>query len=535
MKSDDRWECAEFYLKRMVHGTAWQKGRKYHYKCSRGGVRRGSEIKNGSSSPLPGFSARIMHCALQIPELVELIAEQLGDSPSQRSSWHVPKSSRRDLSALARTSKSFLDSALDVLWRNQDTLLNLLRCMPADLWCINECANEDGWPTFVFTIHLQRTILPADWERPLFYLYRVKSLSLGDEYLFESLDFFEGLDLCLPTEHMFPNLEKLVWIPESGEAFHHVRLFLAPQLKDLCLGSIRSVPHLSIFSTLAIRCPYLTNLCVYTPLAELSSMSAFVRASSRLQLIAVPGLDAAAIAHIATPPDLRSMTLWRQPAYESPPQPSARTVLFPSLTRLTTATMDDCVSVLHNLVEHSSNFVGTHTVGRKTTTTVAHQFYSALARHCSHSSLQKLIVHEDRDFPKTLSTDAYSLYAVDGVILKPLLSFTNLVHVRSHVTLEGLYAFVPLCPVLRVLEITIDATSIPNAAIIKRTQHSLRSLDVALSPITKPRRVAKFLSATFPNLYKIGTIHDRETVPAVVDGTNVLRLHVLWKNVEDAL
>jgi hypothetical protein len=75
-----------------------------------------------------------MHPSLQIPEIVGLVVSGL--DPSDRA----------DLAALARTSTIFHEPCLDALWRDQDTLMNLIRCTPDNLW---ETTNVDGVPTLV--------------------------------------------------------------------------------------------------------------------------------------------------------------------------------------------------------------------------------------------------------------------------------------------------------------------------------------------------------------------------------------------------
>ncbi|OCH95117.1 hypothetical protein OBBRIDRAFT_643392 [Obba rivulosa] len=55
------------------------------------------------------------------------------------------------LSALARTCRAFCDLALDLLWENQWTLVNLVRCLPADAWRIDieehmEVGNDGAIP-----------------------------------------------------------------------------------------------------------------------------------------------------------------------------------------------------------------------------------------------------------------------------------------------------------------------------------------------------------------------------------------------------
>jgi hypothetical protein len=72
-----------------------------------------------------------------IPELVELICKELGYAPVRH----------KDLAALARTATVFHAAALDVLWRHQGSPMNVILCMPADLWKFEEL--ETGHRNFV--------------------------------------------------------------------------------------------------------------------------------------------------------------------------------------------------------------------------------------------------------------------------------------------------------------------------------------------------------------------------------------------------
>ncbi|KAJ7471647.1 hypothetical protein B0H11DRAFT_1919493 [Mycena galericulata] len=103
-----------------------------------------------------------MHRGLRILEIADMICAQAG----AEGLLPLPKGSARDLSALARTCTTLCNPALDVLWRSKDTIVNLLRCMPSDLWEIN--ADKDVYG--LQDIRLQRPIIHADWERAQFYL-----------------------------------------------------------------------------------------------------------------------------------------------------------------------------------------------------------------------------------------------------------------------------------------------------------------------------------------------------------------------------
>jgi hypothetical protein len=80
-----------------------------------------------------------MHRGLGILEIVEIICAQLGLESSESLSTDASSA----LSALARTSQFFHNPALNVLWRHQDTLVNLIRCMPEDLWDITQGSDDE--------------------------------------------------------------------------------------------------------------------------------------------------------------------------------------------------------------------------------------------------------------------------------------------------------------------------------------------------------------------------------------------------------
>jgi hypothetical protein len=243
--------------------------------------------------------------------------------------------------------------------------------------------------------------------------------------------------------------------------------------------------------------------------------------------------------------------------------------------------MDDAITIISSLGTCSLLCITMYGIRSRPTMTIARHSYATLARHCSHSHLRELVAQTDVLFPRTLSADQYSLYTVGGDILRPLLSFTNLVavslshpvgfdlddsvildmaaawsrierifltaasytHVPSRVTLQGLSAFAKSCPLLRHLAMTFDATSVPKIGVIQKTQHSLVGIEVALSPITDPRRVANFLSAMFPHLTEIRTLYDLvrrgddsvSGAPKVVNGTHISNSHKIWKRAEKAL
>ncbi|KAJ7471654.1 hypothetical protein B0H11DRAFT_1365533 [Mycena galericulata] len=520
-----------------------------------------------------------MHPGLQILEIVELICEQIGTAEV----FLAPGSARardqlRDLALLARTSKIFLDPALNVLWRSQRTLKNILNCMPSDLWETTVTTDEEGIP--VTTINLRRTIFATDWRRPLFYLHRVRKFSMHPDDVHGISDVFEALTLCPPPgDLIFPNLETLHWSPEYGVPFHHVRLFLAASLTDLTLGSIRTIAHLCVLSNLATRCPFLKKIDIHVPTEfrrlSIPSISALICKLPRLESVDAPGLDERALAHISHLPDLTHLRLESfSGLHDLFPQLGADYLAFPALTELTMPTMEYATAFIGVLDSCPLARFLTFSGQDPPTSTVARNFYASLATHCSHVSLRQL--HISMDYGGNLSSDRFPLYRVDGDILNPLFAFANLevvslthpvgfdiddatasamarawphirsllltsesyAHIPSGVTLEGIYAFARPCPHLRSLGMTFDARVVPNGIPQQEkdtvSQRTLRSLAVAASPMCNPDSVAKFLSEIFPKLKYLHTFYeDFEGFVEVPEG--VFESHDLWKHVEDGL
>ncbi|KAJ6581162.1 hypothetical protein B0H19DRAFT_495751 [Mycena capillaripes] len=201
-------------------------------------------------------------------------------------------------------------------------------------------------------------------------------------------------------------------------------------------------------------------------------------------------------------------------------------------------------------------------------TMVAEFFYSALATHGSHSSLQKITVECGRWNLQTMNTDQLGIYSVgersfdlsclsetlsnyiyhtDDVVVRdmagawPCIESLRLSPGHSYrfgsvprVTLDGVYAFAKHCPLLKDLNITFDATVAPEInAQNKASQKSLNQLDVAYSHIRKSRPVAKFLLKIFPEMESIQTLH--EQLGDKIAHPQVLTSYKRWKKVEEAL
>lgn len=68
-----------------------------------------------------------MHHLFEIDELVREITRHMF-------AWHPPQ---RFVLDWALTCKTISDPVLDVLWETQDSLINLLKTLPSDIWEMN--------------------------------------------------------------------------------------------------------------------------------------------------------------------------------------------------------------------------------------------------------------------------------------------------------------------------------------------------------------------------------------------------------------
>ncbi|KAJ7694415.1 hypothetical protein B0H17DRAFT_1057571 [Mycena rosella] len=444
-----------------------------------------------------------MHRALEIFDIAEMICEQVGlGSPLEAPG----RCALRDLAVLARTATIFLNPALNITWRTQRTILN----------DITESADDfDG----ITSIRLLRVTGSKDWERPLFYLHRVKSFSIC--CTFEDADFFEAISLCPPGVFIFPNLERLFWFVDPTDSFHHVRLFLAPSITDITLGRIGTVSHVSVLSTLAAKCPSLVKVSIHIHAVQelaLATVSTFVRRLAHIELLTVPELDEMAFAHIAELPGLSSLR-FNHPA-ESVYRLPGGTAGFRALTELTTPTMECATGIIAMPLNRPLVKLIILRQPMPPTNLVARQFYSDVAKYCAHASLRHIGVYGAYNNTDALTADQIEKYSAGGDILSPLFCFANLVlvdlvhaagfdldnaivlamarawpqieylaleagafrHVRSRVTLEGLYAFAQHCPNLRNLELTFDVTVFLKELSPQKTPSSVL---MSLSPRSK--------------------------------------------------
>jgi hypothetical protein len=90
--------------------------------------------RSTASMPPPVPYSQQQHRALTIPEIIGLICEHLEVLAEPHHEGSGTRRNLEDLAALARTCRDFENPALDILWREQNTLANTLKCLPSNLW-----------------------------------------------------------------------------------------------------------------------------------------------------------------------------------------------------------------------------------------------------------------------------------------------------------------------------------------------------------------------------------------------------------------
>ncbi|KAJ6491989.1 hypothetical protein C8R45DRAFT_867505 [Mycena sanguinolenta] len=461
-----------------------------------------------------------MHYCLSILELVENICGYL----------QGVKQGRRTLAALARTCSSFHDPALNYLWADQyNVLVNLMRCMPPDLFEFN-----DGVP------RLLRPILASDWERPLVYTRRIRSISdfSRDPHIIVLLG---GLLASLPGDvaSLFPKLTSLEWRePWGAEDSFWARPLLSPRLTSLSI-SAQSMKTLLPSIEIATTCPMLKKLQLssYPVDAEIrSAFSKCLRNLYTLESLHVEMPDMATLEHLSQLDSLTTLTTVLRDFV----LPGA-SLPFIALERLN---ITYNVKPITDFFERCSGTPLKDIVIRINTcpsTAVIARLHSALRDGCSHSSLSSLIIEIDENYPLEPESDAMTVHS-----LRPLFCFANLTSVciislgfdmddqgmdelacawpqlkdlelgfagmnhdtelRPRFSLRSLSTLAQHCRELTKLQFALNATvaAEPDPSVVP--QLALCELDVGRSPIASPSLpVAQFFSTIFPNVGEIKT------------------------------
>ncbi|KAJ7040499.1 hypothetical protein C8F04DRAFT_1310909 [Mycena alexandri] len=529
-----------------------------------------------------------MHRTLGILEIVENICLRLEESEDGL----LRDDGRTDFAALGRTSRIFEGPALNVLWRKQDTLNNLLKCFPPDLW--EEVIVSGGRKNKA--VRLTRVPQSEDWERLLLYARRIRDLTLRSPPTwlsapFPAVDVFEAIESHLAAGYLCPNLQSIIWDGgPNSPVFPYVRLFLGPQTTRAHPEVSRNASDLSVLSTLAIPYDKLKSFRLGSPLHDMPLIrgpsATLAMKLVHVEHLGLDTLDRAALEHLSGLPSLKSLDLSVTDQQDLGPPSSlttrSRNPTFPALhtVQFFASSIQFAIEFVNMLSQCPlEDFtLGTDVLASNIT---MGEFFSALAAGVFHRMLTSLLIHEVDDGVTTTPTPPAGTignYIIRGPVLALLFCFSNLTTVRlttpagididdttagdiarawpkirslelgsctdahhpSSMTLRGLRAFATYCENLTYLGITLDASTVPpfdNSPATRISQLRLRSLDVAASPIADSTAVSRFVSGLFPGLETITTLNEWNWVdPNDEDDTPQMataRAHYRkWKQVE---
>ncbi|KAJ7504858.1 hypothetical protein B0H11DRAFT_1979661 [Mycena galericulata] len=510
-----------------------------------------------------GQSRQKMHRSLRITEIVGLVFSLLQEP--------TPVSGRRDLA---------------------ETILNLLRCMPRDLW--ENLYGPDCHARAV--VRPTRPIIASDWDRLLKYSHRVRSLQASEFTDPIMTHVFGALRMGVPGDRLLPNLQELGWGYISPTLSPFIDLFLGPQITSISIGHSQNDNHYDILPYLAQNCPRLSVVYIqsaFSTTPEDWRLSAFACALAHVQYLEVGKLDLAALANIGRLSTLNTLKT-RLPDALSFPQAMTRT-MFPHLLETKLEIGAGHVSALLAFVRTWKNtplesfdadFHGTaqpHLV---------EEFCRVLGDHCVPDALD--VFKFDISWEEENAADGF---VYPGNIFRGLFCFRKLTVVSIHVfygydlddalisdlahawpyleelhlatdtparaprtprvTLLGLQSLAQHFRDLTTVEMTFEATSIPPPPIageLPTMQVSLISLHAAFSPISAAFPTARFLSATFPKLTQVSAwgVYDaspleREYEPrwrevqTLLPGINEIRdeewangRNMAWQNIANA-
>lgn len=372
-------------------------------------------------------------------------------------------------------------------------------------------------------------------------------------------------------EHMFPNLQSLVWFVRNRSWLLHVHLFLCPRIKYLSLGVLTTPAHLALLPTLPTRCPLLKSITLSTAKefdVGCRLQTVMICGVKRLVRLNVGSIDQTAFEHLALLPTLEALTIQHTPEFVSSLS-TPGTPKFPCLRALTLGRVSHqfFASFIAMNDTWSLQRIDVSMISTPTTAETA-GLHDLLAARCDPTVLTEL------DLDAVKHTDALPVDELAGKTitfdaLRPLLPFHGLRELSltppagvslddvgiealarawprmcslqlrgscyrappSRVTLRGLRAVARHCQDLVVLVMPFDASVVPKTDDVPpdAEKGNLQWIDVDDAILVDPAAVAPYLFGVFPQLKIIRTARE-DAVSEVQERAEIQ--HGLWKMVE---
>ncbi|KAK7050212.1 hypothetical protein R3P38DRAFT_3605968 [Favolaschia claudopus] len=485
-----------------------------------------------------------MHRCWEVSEIARKIVGCFPpDTPKDNGSppW---RQNRQALLRLAMSCRLLSEPALDLLWKKQVSLGNLLQLVPTNLIAKTPVQSSAPYDR------------ASCWDRFLFYSCRIRDIKILD---IES-EMLHPLRSA-PVNCIFPNILSIEWNIPSPDTILHPELLLGSRLISVSLNlgyTLDFSEYVPLLLFTAAHNLSLEELKVFTHIPSgdaardfsgtfLDAIFACIIASKHLHSLRIPHLTEPMFCHLATVPHLRSLTFTYFRKFKVPhpraQQPQLHRTIFPSLESLAI-----CANRLHDGV-HELLLNSATDVPLKHLECIAnvassqaalHDIFAALPVHCSTGQLTGLTL-----WCESLAPDNPEIGPIGLQIYSPILRLRNLRHLRlkwptgvalddnvcssmaeawpylitlkfyanpnnidpdstPSLNLTSLSAFARHCSHLFALQLSLDAARLAesdlDAARLPPGQTTLGFLKFMYSTIEDPQLVARFLKVIFPAL-----------------------------------
>ena len=202
---------------------------------------------------------------------------------------------RRSMSRLARTCKAMCEPALNVLWRELDSLLPLISLFPNN---IMKRARRPGLGLVSLypvpsILRIVETIIQAkapnaeDWDRVLAYGERVRRVAYIESSPSVSPSVFAIIAENRPVPYILPHLQTLIWRVETAAGLERSTLFLNPELQSLILEVGTRIPQLGTYLVDVCSQTQLTAFSFTSPTSLPETFTDLVRSQNTLEKLAL--------------------------------------------------------------------------------------------------------------------------------------------------------------------------------------------------------------------------------------------------------
>ncbi|KAJ4485925.1 hypothetical protein J3R30DRAFT_3282866 [Lentinula aciculospora] len=230
---------------------------------------------------------------LRDPDVTQKLLEAIIDTPG----------GKRTVSRLARTCRAISEPALNVLWRDLDSLIPIIGLFPSTML---KKVRKPG-------LGLSKEPTEEDWAKIMTYGERVRSVAYNETANNISPTVFPMLTQNRPREYMLPNLSYLAWKIETSGALDYCSMFLSPAIEGLHfeLGPAR-FPNLNRILGDACSRLNLTSFSIISPASLPDTFTVILSSQKELQKVALvaPGALSSGVGRwVASLPELKSLQL----------------------------------------------------------------------------------------------------------------------------------------------------------------------------------------------------------------------------------